>query len=60
MLRLGVLKGNKKGKLEVQEDKRGILPILGPLSWQRNFCRNRVSLALCHGKVFRVTTGFLG
>ena len=34
-----------------------ILPILGPLSRQRNFYHDKVSLALCHDRVFRVATG---
>ena len=42
----------------MHEDQRGLLPILGPLSRQRNFCRDRVSLALCLDMVFRVKTGF--
>ena len=33
---------------------------MGFLLRQRNFCRDRVSLALCRDRVFRVPTGFLG
>ena len=51
----------------MQEDQRGLLPILGPLSRQRKFfCdrvplalgRDRVPLALGGDRVFHVATGF--
>ena len=54
MLRLGCIERKEKGKLEVEEDQRGLLPILGPLSRQRNFCYDRVSLALCSDRVLRL------
>ena len=39
----------------MQEDQRGLLPILGSLS-----CHDRVSLALCRDRDLRVATGFPG
>ena len=58
-----MLKGKKNGKTGgIGGPKRRLLPILGPLSRQRNFyrdrvsltlCRDRVSLALCHDRVLR-------
>ena len=44
----------------MQEDQRGLLPILGPLSRQRKFYHDKASIAMCHDKVFRVATGFSG
>ena len=37
----------------MQEDQRGLLPILGPLLRWGNLCHDRVSLALCPDRVFK-------
>ena len=50
----------KNEKLEVQGGQSGLLPIFGPLSLQRILYCDRVFLDLCHDRVFRVATGFLG
>ena len=58
MLRLGCIERKEKGKTEVQEDQRGLLPILSSLSRQRKFYHDKVFLALFHDRVFHVATGF--
>ena len=45
------------GKLKVQDNQRGLFPILVSLSRQRKFCLKRLSLTLCHDMVSRVATG---
>ena len=54
MLRLGCIERKEKGgKLRCRRTREGYYPF-----WV--LCRDRVSLALCHDRVFRVATGFLG
>ena len=59
MLRLGCIERKEKGRTKGAERPKRAMPILGPLSQQRNFFCYKDSLALCRDRVFRVMTGFL-